>query len=40
MWTGGTKNEERFVMTAYRCADRGFLEVYAREQAPKAGWLG
>ena len=39
-WTGQIKNEERFVMTAYRCAGCGFLKLFAREPAPAAGWLG
>ena len=39
-WTGQIKNEARFVMSAYRCADCGFLKLYAREPAPAPTWLG
>ena len=39
-WTGQIENESRFVMSAYRCDECGFLKLYAREPAPKPGWLG
>jgi predicted RNA-binding Zn-ribbon protein involved in translation (DUF1610 family) len=39
-WTGALRNEERFVLSAYRCEDCGFLKLYARDPAPAPGWLG
>jgi hypothetical protein len=33
-WTGSIKNKERFVTSAFRCEDCGFLKIYAREPAP------
>ena len=37
-WTGSIKNAERFVMSAYRCADCGFIKLYARDPASTPGW--
>jgi hypothetical protein len=34
---GEPKSAERFVMSAYRCEDCGFLKMYACKPAP--GWL-
>lgn len=39
-WTGAIKNPERFVTSAYRCDECGFLKLYARDPAPAPGWLG
>ncbi len=39
-WTGAIKNTERYLMSAYRCADCGFLKLYARESAPAQGLFG
>jgi predicted RNA-binding Zn-ribbon protein involved in translation (DUF1610 family) len=39
-WTGAIKNPDRFVTSAWRCEDCGFLKLYARESAPAHGLLG
>ena len=39
-WTGGIKNPDRFVTSAYRCEDCGYQKLYARDPAPEPGWLG
>jgi hypothetical protein len=37
-WTGSIRNDERFVMTAYRCGECGLLKMYARKPATGSKW--
>ena len=39
-WTGAIQNPDRFVLNAFRCDDCGFVKLFARDAAPKPGWLG
>ncbi len=37
-WTGALKNTDRFLISAYRCADCGSLKLYARTPADGSRW--
>lgn len=37
-WTGAIKNPERFVISAYRCVDCGYIKLYARTPATGSSW--
>ena len=37
-WTGAIKNAERYVVSAFRCADCGILKLYARTPATSSRW--